>query len=102
MELTFADALRALAYAFGAPASMWLGFLYLNDRNRHVAYFLFANAMLNLGWLTSLTLVVNGYSDRDWRMVMTPIIAVNTGLLVGALFVRLRKRRAGKDVLYPC
>jgi len=79
---------------------MWLGFLYLNDRNRHVSYFFFANALWNLGLLTSLTLVVNGYSDREWRMVMTPVIIVNTLLLVGALVSRLRKQ-ARKGAYYP-
>lgn len=98
MEIAPADAIRALSYAVGAPLSMWLGFLFLNDRNRFMAFFLFANAILNLGWLTSLALVVNGYSDREWRVAMTPLIVINTVLLACALVVRLRK---GKDA-YPC
>ena len=101
MEIAFADLVRALSYAFAAPASMWLGCLFLNDRNRHVAYFFFANTLLNLGWLASLALVVNGYSDREWRVIMTPIIAINAALLAGELVNRLRKRLR-KDVFFPC
>ena len=101
MDITLADAARALAYAFGAPASLWLGFLFLNDRNRHIAYFFFANALLNLGWLVSLVLVVNGLSDHDWRVVMTPLIVANTLILCGALAVRLKRKWKGERV-YPC
>lgn len=101
MDVTLADAARALSYAFGAPTSLWLGFLFLNDRNRHIAYFFFANAVLNLGWLTSLALVVNNLSDREWRVVMTPVIVANTALLCGALAVRLRRKWRNERV-YPC
>ena len=101
MDIALADAARALAYAFGAPVSLWLGFLFLNDRNRHIAYFFFANAVLNLGWLTSLALIVNGVSDREWRVVMTPLIVANTLLLCGALGVRVKRKLKNQQV-FPC
>jgi len=101
MEMIFAGVARALSYAFSAPVSMWLGFLFLNDRNRHVAYFFFGNALMNLGWLASLALVTNGFSDREWRSFVTPLIVLNALLLTGALVSRLR-RRMRRDIYYPC
>ena len=101
MELSIADIARALAYAFGAPFSLWLGFLFLNDKSRHIAYFFFANSLLNMAWLVSLALVVNGISDREWRVVVTPVVVINTLFLGGALAVRLR-RKWKNERIYIC
>jgi len=85
-----ASAARALSYSIMAPCSIWLGFLFLNNRNRSAAWFFFANGILNLAWLTSLATVTAGYSDTQLRVTLTPIIVFNALALVWALYMRVR------------
>lgn len=94
--MTIAEIARALSYAMSAISSVWVAFLFLNDRRRPLAAFFFANAALNIGWLIALALVVGGYSDREWRSLMTPLIVVNAILLMVAMGARLRQRKNGK------
>lgn len=82
--------IRALSYAVMAPCSIWLGFLFLNNRNRSVAYFFFANGAINLVWLVALFIMTLGIPDTQLRISITPVIAVNAILLVWALYMRLR------------
>jgi polyferredoxin len=95
-EMTLAEITRAVSYALSAVSSTWVALLFLNDHRRPLAYFFFGNAAMNIGWLISLALVVSGFPDRQWREVMTPLVAFNAVLLMAAMVARLRQRKNGK------
>ena len=91
MSYVTGDLLRALAYTLAAPVSLWLGFVFLNDRQRSLAYFFILNALMNMAWLASTALTAQGGGIRELQLAVVPVIVASTGCLISALVSRLRR-----------
>ena len=88
----FSNVIRSISYMVGAPVSITLAFIMMNDHSRYTALFFFTNGLLNLVWLVSLVIAVGGYDDTEWRSVAMPIVVANTTFLCLVLAIRLRSK----------